>query len=171
MRRIHAEHALRHSSELTYSFKRRTHSGIQVFSLKRWCSVRAMIRLAALDRDRRSNRYTRRRVQLSRVLLWMCLRSAQCISIDHVELDMMPIQPEISPHQLNQTVQSGIIGYQTGREFLVEQGAARACMIHFRRRLEYGSRAMPVRALHRNAFRHRHVRVATVWSAPRTEPK
>jgi len=38
------------------------------------------------------------------VLFWVLLGGAQRIRIHHVKLDMVPIQPEVSAHQLNNAV-------------------------------------------------------------------
>ncbi|MEM2126551.1 MAG: hypothetical protein QXQ53_09170 [Candidatus Methanosuratincola sp.] len=63
------------------------------------------------------------------VFLRVLLGIAQGIGRDHVELDVMSHQLEVSPDQVLELDQSFLVGQQLGREFLVEQRAARPDII------------------------------------------
>ena len=82
------------------------------------------------------------------VTLRILLRSAQRGSVHDVELDVVTAQFEESAYQLDELVQAGFVLEQLRREFLVEQGAAGADVIHLGHRFDDCRRATSVRALH-----------------------
>ena len=65
------------------------------------------------------------------ILLRVLLGSAQSGGIHHIELNVMPIELEVRPHQLDQFIQPFVRGEYLGRELLIEQCTACAGMIHF----------------------------------------
>ena len=87
------------------------------------------------------------------VLFGVLLGGPQGVGIDNVELDVMAVQGEIGTHQADEFVQSIIGSQHLGGEFLVEQGAAGAGVIHLGDRTDHCGRSAAVGALDRgNAF-------------------
>ncbi len=66
------------------------------------------------------------------ILLRVLLRGTQSSRVHHVELDVMSVELEIGPHQLDQFIQTFIVGKDLRRELLIEQRAASTGMIHLR---------------------------------------
>ena len=101
------------------------------------------------------------------ILLRVLLRSAQRGSAHNIELDVVAVQLEIGADQLNELVQASVVGEQLRREFLVEQGAASADVIHLGHRLDHCRRAASVCPLYRrNPFRKRHPGLPSVGGCP-----
>ena len=85
--------------------------------------------------------------------------------IYHVELDMVPVQLEVCPHQLDQVHQPGVILQQLRGQLLVEQRAPGTDVIHFGSRPKHSGRAAAVSPLHRrDALAQRHKGAAAVRS-------
>ena len=97
------------------------------------------------------------------VLLGVGLGGAQRGGIDHVELDVVPVQLEIRADQVDQLGQALSDASTWGVNFWLSKRAACAHVVHFGGGLQHGSGAVAVGALHRgDPFRERGAGLAPV---------
>ena len=93
----------------------------------------------------------------------MTLGGAEGFGVHDVELDVMPVEGEIGSDEMHQFVQPFVIFQQLRREFLVEQRAAGADVVHLRHGADGGGRSVRVGALNRrDALRKRLAAEASV---------
>lgn len=83
------------------------------------------------------------------VMFRVLLCRAQGGSIHYIELDVVSVKLKVGAHEVNQTVQAGVVVKQLRRELLVKQGATRAGVVHFGRRFDDSRWSMPIGALYR----------------------
>jgi hypothetical protein len=74
---------------------------------------------------------------------------AQCFSVYYVELNVMPVQLEISANQVGEAVNALVAFEQRGRELHIQQRTAGFDVIHFAGGFNDGGWAAAVSALHR----------------------
>jgi len=87
------------------------------------------------------------------VFLGMLLRLPERVRGHDVELDVVPVELEIRPHQVAEIPDPLVVGQELGREFLVEERSTRPDMVDLARGLEDPRRSLAVRSLdRRDAF-------------------